>query len=28
MVQRKQLRQQLHEQDNKAVLNSTDSCPI
>ena len=30
MVQHKikQLLKQLHEQDNKAVINSTDSCPI
>jgi len=28
MVQHKQLLKQLHEQDNKAVINSTDSCSI
>ena len=28
MVQHKHLLRQLHEQDNKAVINSTDSCPI
>jgi len=28
MVQHGQLLKQLHEQDNKAVINSTHSCPI
>ena len=28
MVQHKQLLKQLHDQDNKAVINSTDSCRI